>query len=130
MISRQFLVGTLSDLPPSARLAWIAILFESEKLRGCVKLPVRALAKLASITTQEAAEALRLFQEADPLSSSKAHEGRRLIPDGREDWYVVVNWEKHAEEREAFFARLRQQRLRARAKEVEKAPTERPHKEL
>jgi hypothetical protein len=124
VISRQILIGTISDLPLSARMAWIAILFESEKLRGLVKLPVRALAKMASITTPEAAEALRLFQEPDPLSSSKAAEGRRLIAvEGQEDWYTVVTWEKHAEERETFFTKLRVQRHRAAKKrEGKRAP--------
>jgi DNA repair protein RadC len=123
VISRQILIGTISDLPLSARMAWIAILFESEKLRGLVKLPVRALAKMASITTAEAAEALRLFQEPDSLSSSRAAEGRRLIAvDGQEDWYHVVTWEKHAEEREAFFTKLRVQRHRAAKKRESKRP--------
>lgn len=118
VISRQLLVGTISDLPLAARFAWIAILFEAEKLRGRVKLPVRALAKMASITTQEAADALRVFQEPDPFSSSKILEGRRLVavPDEGEDWYDVVTWEKHAEEREAFFTRLRVQRHRSAKK--------------
>jgi hypothetical protein len=111
------LTGTISDLSPSIRIAWIAILFEAEKLRGRVKLPVRDLAKLASITTPEAAEALRVFQEPDPYSSTKDFDGRRLLPiDGEEDWFQLAAWEKHAEEREAFFARLRQQRARDRKK--------------
>jgi hypothetical protein len=119
VISRRILTGTVSDLSPAVRLAWIAILFEAEKLRGRVKLPVRDLAKLASITTPEAAEALHVFQQPDPWSSSKEEEGRRLRPvEGEEDWYDVVTWEKHTAEREAFFNRLRQQRWRARQKGV------------
>ena len=54
VFSRRILTGTISDLSPATRIAWIAILFEAEKLRGRVKLPVRDLAKLASITTPEA----------------------------------------------------------------------------
>jgi len=115
VFSRRILTGTVSDLPPAVRIAWITVLFEAEKLRGKVKLPVRDLAKMASISTPEAAEALRVFQEPDPYSSTKEHEGRRLLPvDGEEDWYIVATWEKHAEERALFFARLRQQRSRAR----------------
>lgn len=119
VFSRRILTGTISDLPYPARLAWTAIMFEAEKLRGRVKLPVRDLAKMSSITTPEAAEALRLFLDPDPYSSSKEHGGRRLIPvEGEEDWYLVTTWEKHATEREAFFHRLRSQRYRA-AKERE-----------
>jgi len=97
VFSRRILTGTVSDLPPASRIAWITILFEAEKLRGKVKLPVRDLAKMASITTPEAAEALRAFLSPDPYSSTKEFEGRRLLPiEGEEDWYVVATWEKHA----------------------------------
>lgn len=117
VISKRVLTGTMRDLPPAAWRAWIAVIFEAEKLRGKVKLPVSDLALLAAITRPEAAEALRLFQEPDPWSSSKAEDGRRLVPlSGEEDWYQVVTWEKHWEERERFFARLRQQRKRAAAR--------------
>lgn len=115
VLSRRVLTGTISDLPPSARIAWITILFEAEKLRGRVKLPIRDLAKMASITTPEAAEALQIFQDPDPYSSSQENEGRRLLPvAGETDWFVVTTWEKHAEERAQFFNRLRQQRHRSR----------------
>jgi hypothetical protein len=119
VFSRRLLTGTISDLSPATRIAWIAVLFEAEKLRGRVKLPVRDLAKLASITTAEAAEALRAFQEPDPFSSSKEFDGRRLIPvEGEEDWFVLTTWEKHVEERQAFFARLRKQRQRSKSRDV------------
>jgi hypothetical protein len=119
VFSRRLLTGTISDLPPAARIAWITIIFEAERLRGKVKIPVRDLAKMASITTAEAAEALELFLAPDPFSSSKEHDGRRLLPiDGEEDWYTVATWEKHQEEREVFFARLRKQRQRARGAAV------------
>lgn len=129
VISRRVLTGTMGDLPPTAWRAWIAVLFEAEKLQGKVKLPVRDLARLASITTEEAAEALRLFQEPDPYSNSKIHEGRRLLPvDGEENWYLVATWEKHREEREKYFARLRQQRWKknqrgARSEESKRSVT-------
>lgn len=117
VFSRRLLTGTVSDLPPSARIAWIAILFEAEKLRGRVKLPIRDLAKLASITTPEAAEALQTFLAPDPFSSSREAEGRRLTPiEGETDWYQLVTWEKHVAERQAFFNRLRQQRHRGKKK--------------
>lgn len=117
VLSRQFFKGTIADLPMSARLAWLVVLFEAERERGRVKLPLRALANDAKISVPEAAEALRIFQEPDPYSSSKAMDGRRLIAiEDEEDWYSVVNWEKHAAEREKFFARVRQQRRRAEAK--------------
>lgn len=115
VISDGILTGTIADLSPTTRLAWLAVLFEAEKLRGRVKLPIRVLAKRASISNEEAAEALRVFQEPDPLSSSQMNEGRRLIPiPGQEGWYEVVTWEKHAEERQRYFATLRQQRHRAK----------------
>lgn len=113
VISRRIYTGTISDLPYHARLAWPFILFEAERLRGRVKLPVRDLAIGARITTPEAADALRIFQEPDLFSSTKTHEGRRLLPiEGEEDWYEVVTWEEHRKEREAFFNRLRQQRYK------------------
>lgn len=115
VFSRRILTGTVSDLPATARIAWITVLFEAERLRGKVKLPLRDLAKMASITTAEAAEAMDLFLSPDPLSSSKEHGGRRLLPvDGEPDWYIVTTWEKHVEERAVFFARLRKQRQRSK----------------
>lgn len=114
VFSRRLLTGTISDLPPFARIAWITILFEAERLRGKVKIPVRDLAKMASITTAEAADALSMLLAPDEFSSSKEHDGRRLLPvEGEEDWYSVVTWDKHVEERGVFFARLRKQRQRA-----------------
>jgi len=112
VLSRQILDGTVRDLPLSARWAWLAIMFEAEKLRGRVKLPLRALSVWANITIEEAASAVELFQQPDRFSSSKVEEGRRLRALEEEDWYQVVNWEKHDKERKAFFARLRQQRHR------------------
>src|SRR5690349_13238591 len=115
VLSDRILTGTIADLSPTTRLAWIAILFEAEKLRGKVKLPVRDLAKRASISNEEAAEALRVLQEPDPLSSSPEHEGRRLLPvAGEPNWYTIATWERHADERERYFHRLRQQRYDSR----------------
>lgn len=123
VLSRQYFKGTIADLPHTARLAWLVVLFEAERERGRVKLPVRALANDAKIKIEEAAEALRLFQEPDPYSSSKAYSGRRLLRiEGEEDWYLVTNWEKHAKEREAYFARVRQQRRRAQLRDPEHKP--------
>lgn len=115
VFSRRILTGTLTDLPYATRLAWVAVMFEAEKLRGRVKLPVADLANAAKITRAEAAAALEAFQQPDPFSSSKVDEGRRLraVP-GEDDWYDVVTWEKHAAEKARYFARLRQQRARNR----------------
>lgn len=113
VVSRRVLTGTIADLPYHARLAWQAVMFEADKLRGRVKLPIRDLAGWAAITKEEAAESLQLFQAEDPYSSSKEERGRRLIPvAGEDDWYTVVTWEKHAAERKIFFNRLRQQRFK------------------
>lgn len=116
VFSDRILTGTVSDLSPTTRLAWIAILFEADKLRGRVHLPVFDLAKMASITRAEAAEALRILQEPDPYSNSKVADGRRLLPvAGEENWYTLPSWEQHVEERQRFFDRLRQQRRRDKA---------------
>jgi hypothetical protein len=124
--SRRVLSGSLADLPYFARLAWEAVRFEAERLRGRVKLPVRDLAGWATITKEEAAEALRLFQAPDPYSSSKEEGGRRLIPvAGEDDWYIVVTWGKHAAEREIYFNRLRQQRFKAKNRDAKVSLVER-----
>lgn len=123
VISDGLLSGTISDHPSFVTRAWLAILFDAEKLRGRTHMPVRVLAKRASITNDEALEALRILQEPDPLSSSQAHEGRRLLPlANEENWYVLTTWEKHAEEREVFFHRLRQQRHQKKKQEQQMAP--------
>ncbi len=83
-------------------------------------MPVRVLARRASISIEEAAESLRLFQEPDPLSSSVAYEGRRLLPvDGEENCYILTTWEDHVKRREIFFHRLRQQRHAKKKQTVE-----------
>lgn len=118
VFNRRIYTGTISTMPYATRLAWGVVLFEAEKLRGKVKLPVYDLSRWACITVEEAADALEQFQAADAYSSSKADDGRRLRPvDGEEDWYELINWEKHAEERAAYFNRLRQQRHKAKQKE-------------
>jgi hypothetical protein len=118
VFSRRILTGTISDLPCAARWAWVAIMFDVDLLSGRVKVPVRDLAKMATISIEEAADALRRFQEPDPFSSSKELDGKRLIPiEGEEDWYQVVTWDKHKREREAFFNRLRQNRWAKERKE-------------
>lgn len=115
VFNRRIYTGTVSILPYPTRLAWGIVLFEAEKLRGKVKLPVYDLARWAAITVKEASDALTQFQQPDPHSSSKADDGRRLRPvDGEEDWYEIINWEKHLAEREVYFNRLRQQRFKAR----------------
>lgn len=120
VISDGVLTGTIADEPHAVRLAWLAVLFEADRLRGKVKLPVRVLARKAAISVDEAIHALEVLQRPDPYSSSKAHEGRRLLPiEGEEDWYLVTTWEKHAAERERFFHQLRQQRYRARKRNEE-----------
>lgn len=115
VLSDGILNGTIADLPAFVTKAWLAILFEAEKLKGRVYLPVRVLAKKASISTEDAIESLRLLQSPDPLSSSSAHGGRRLLPvENEENWYIVTTWAQHAREREVFFHRLRQQRHTAK----------------
>lgn len=117
VFNRRIYTGTVSILPYASRLAWGVVLFEAEKLRGKAKLPVYDLARMAAITVDEAAEALRLFQEPDAHSSSKVEEGRRLRPVyGEEDWYEIINWQKHLDERDVFFNRLRQQRFKDKAR--------------
>jgi hypothetical protein len=120
VISDRFLTGTISSLPAASRLAWLVVLFEADRLGGRVKMPVWDLAKKASISPAEAADALRAFLEPDAFSSSDECEGRRLLAvEGEKDWYDLVTWEKHAKERETYFARLRQQRHRRRQAKVD-----------
>lgn len=118
VFSRGIYSGTIAALPYAARLAWGVVLFEAEKLRGKVRLPVYDLAQWAHITIEEAQDALARFQEEDPLSGSEEEGGRRLVPiEGEKNWYQVVTWEKHVRERQRYFATLRKQRQRARDKD-------------
>lgn len=125
VLSDRILTGTIADLTPTIRLAWLAILFEADRLRGRVKLPVRDLAKKANISNEQAAEALRVLQEPDPLSSSPEHDGRRLLPiEGEPNWYIVTTWERHAAEREVYFHRLRQSRYDSKKRKNENGDRE------
>lgn len=121
VVSDGILDGTIADHPPFLTRAWLAVLFEAEKLRGRVFFPIRKLANRAKISNDEAIQSLSILQAPDPLSSSKAHDGRRMLPvAGEENWYVVTTWEQHAKEREVFFHRLRQQRHTQKKKQAER----------
>lgn len=114
VFSRQMLEGTIGDLPGYMFKAWFAIVFEAKRLKGRVKIPIRVLAGWARITNEQAKESLTTFLAPDEFSSSREHEGRRLVPlpEFGDDWFQVVTWEKHEAERKAYFARLRVQRHR------------------
>ncbi len=107
----NYFMSSVADLPLASRLAWIAVLFEAQRNKGQVRLSPGVLARMARITTSEAADALAAFRAVDPYSENPAYGGRRLIP-REEGWEEVVSWQEYVKIRSRYFARLRQRRYR------------------
>lgn len=97
---------------------WLTFLALKDE-RGVVTQNVTGIARVSKIGLDKVKEAIHKFEQADAQSSSKVHEGRRLVP--TEDGWLVVNHEKYLqlgwspEKRE--YERQRKAKYRAGLKE-------------
>ena len=80
----------LEALP--VRWLFVIILSQTNKDHLCYGT-VESLAAMANLSLEDTRHALEVLTSPDPLSSSKAEEGRRIMPRPGNKWYVV----NHAE---------------------------------
>lgn len=101
-----------SGTPSSLKVVWITIL-ATKDAEGIVHCTLPGLAKLAEVSLEACADAIRVLEAPDTLSRTKAFDGRRIEP--VEDGWRVLNHFAYrnrlsAEDRKA--ARARQQQIR------------------
>ena len=77
--------------------AWIIIL-ASCRSDGTVDVTIPDLMMKCRITSEKAKEILRKFMSPDPVSKSKAEEGRKIVPYDNSGYkYIVVNYMSYRE---------------------------------
>lgn len=112
-------------LPAHVFKSWIAILTHKDHETHIWRGNEYTLADMVKISEPEAKEALLALSSPDPRSLTRDHEGRRILSDDGEHWFVV-NGEKYQSmirrEIERENARLRTQKWRAGKKKVLDAP--------
>lgn len=110
-------------LPPHIFKAWIAILTHKDHESHTWRGNEYTLSDTAKITVPEAAESLAILSAADPASLSKEHDGKRILSDDGEHWFVV-NGEKYQEmiQREIARENARNRTAKWRAKKKGKKP--------
>lgn len=81
--------------PPHIRWAWLALIIEGQIHDGVLPgLTAFQLSRLATISIQQAEEALRAFLAPDPFSACAANDGRRLeLIDADTNTYRLVSFE-------------------------------------
>lgn len=90
-IDRDLLMSSVwAGSDQDVKVLWITLLALADP-DGIVTAATPALANTAAVTVQRCEEILRIFQEPDPYSRSKAYEGRRIAerPDGG---WIVLNY--------------------------------------
>jgi len=84
---------------------------------GCIEVNPKLLAFTLGGTEEDVDSALKFLQRADPISRSKAEDGRRIIKEGQFQ-YKVVNWELYqkikSEEDRREYNRRKQAEYRAK----------------
>ncbi len=76
------------------KVLWVTMLALVQK-DSVVRTTIPALANLAGLTIPECLEALNVLQSPDPFSTSKEHEGRRVLK--VDDGFLIVNHSKYRE---------------------------------
>lgn len=105
--------STVWDLPDHARLVWVTMLAIKDK-DGCVWSSIPGLAHEARVALDRTEDALRLLGAPDAYSSTKDHEGRRILPiDG--GWLIVTH-AKHRRGRDPEKRRKQNREAQARFK--------------
>lgn len=92
------------------RIVWITLLAMSDG-EGYVAAAIPGIAKRANVSIQAVEAALRKFQQPDPYSRSKEHEGRRVAEVER-GWFIL-NYRRFREIRDKE-ARKQQNRVAQR----------------
>jgi hypothetical protein len=109
--------GSLVGAGLNVFAVWNYIITKSRA--GCVEINPKLLAFTLGGTEKEVDDALKFLQRPDPISRSKAEDGRRLVKEGQFQ-YRVVNWEfyqriKNEDDRREY-NRRKQAEYRAKSK--------------
>lgn len=88
----DIVTSTIWQEPNDCRVLWITMLALKDKDNIC-RATVPALAKLASISLEDAEKYLGQFQSPDKYSRSQEHEGRRIAV--AEGGWLILNGEKY-----------------------------------
>jgi hypothetical protein len=118
----SILDSTVWQEPLPTKVTWLTMMAMADR-DGVVSASVPGLAHRAGVTIEECEVALAKFQEPDPYSRTKDHEGRRV--EAVDGGWLLLNHAKYrammsAEDRREY-QRLKQADYRARKKG--KAPT-------
>ena len=102
--------------PPHIFKAWITVLTHKNHETHVWRGNEYTLAHQAKLTVEQAKESLKVLSEPDPESLSQNEEGRRIVTEDREFWFVV-NGEKYQDmiKREIAKENARQRTARWRA---------------
>lgn len=87
-VFREFTTSSMWAAKPAIRCVWLWLLLHADP-EGYVPGTIPGIAIAANVTEAEAREAFALFMAPDPDSSSREHEGRRLIKVER-GWHIVT----------------------------------------
>jgi hypothetical protein len=105
------------------KLAWVTILAEMDYRSHVIETNPGLLGWIAGISTEQAAEALELFQAPDQFSRSTVEEGRRLKRlDGNN--YLVINGESYSQKMKDFSRKTYDSTRKAQYRESKKQVAE------
>jgi hypothetical protein len=85
--------SSINELAAHVKWTWVVLLLKCNKL-GYVRITPQALARAANVPIEQAENALQVLSEPDPSSTTTEHEGRRIVEESPNVWYVV-NYEQY-----------------------------------
>lgn len=90
----QIVASSIWGAPDHVRLAWITLLAICNK-DGIAPVTAGGLARLANISIENAADALKVLSEPDQDTLTQEHEGRRI--ERVDNGWRLLNWQKYRE---------------------------------
>lgn len=113
----SLLTSTVWSEPSHVRIVWITMLTLANR-HGEVEATIPGLARLASVSLEEAQEAVSVFLAPDPFSRTKDNDGRRV--EEMDGGWIILNHAKYrakaSKEDQKSKNAARQQRFRERQK--------------
>lgn len=106
------------------KIVWITMLAMANA-QGRVDASVPGLADMARVSVEECAEAVEVLSSPDTWSRSKEFQGRRIEPvDGG---WIVLNYAKYRENRDAEIRRVQNRQAQARYRERKRVSHSKPN---
>ena len=126
-VHEQLLNSSIIEEDVTTRWVWITMLLSCDK-NGNIYGTKKALARRANVSLEEFSGAFQMLMEPDPESTSKEHDGRRIIQTGP-NLYHCVNYTYYrglkdpVEQREGWRQRKAKQREHEKEKPEKKPPS-------